>query len=134
MYNLSPKTLFVGRKVIYLPSCHSTNDYAADLLRVTAVLEGTLVVTDHQTAGRGQRGNGWEAAPGQNLTASLVLRPGFLAAADRTDFAAMTHAVVRGSAMASFCVEKFGPERLLNLTADEIAAREAQFASLVKVG
>ncbi len=59
---------------------------------------------------------------------------GFLAAAGRTDFAAMTQAVVRGSAMASFCVEKFGPERLLNLTPDEIAAREAEFAALVKVG
>ncbi len=59
---------------------------------------------------------------------------GYLAAADRTDFAAMTRAVVHGSAMASFCVEKFGPERLLNLTAVEIAAREAQFAALVQLG
>ena len=31
--------------------------------------------------------------------------------------------------MASFCVEKFGTERLLNLTQEEIEAREAQFES-----
>jgi sugar/nucleoside kinase (ribokinase family) len=59
---------------------------------------------------------------------------GYLAKADRTDFAAMTHAVVHGSAMASFCVEKFGTERLLNLTTDEINVREAQFAALVQRG
>lgn len=58
---------------------------------------------------------------------------GHLAALGRTDFAAMRQAVVHGSAMASFCVEKFGTERLLNLTAAEIAEREAQFAELVKV-
>jgi hypothetical protein len=35
--------------------------------------------------------------------------------------------------MASFCVEKFGTERLLHLTAEEVEAREAQFADLVRV-
>ena len=59
---------------------------------------------------------------------------GYLAATGRTDFAAMTHAVVHGSAMASFCVEKFGTERLLNLTEAEIKARVEQFAALVRVG
>ncbi|RZK13740.1 MAG: sugar kinase, partial [Hymenobacter sp.] len=42
-------------------------------------------------------------------------------------------AVIHGSAMASFCVEKFGTERLLNLTQEEIEAREAMFEELVKV-
>ncbi len=41
------------------------------------------MVTDRQTAGRGQRGNQWEAEPGANLTFSLVLRPLFLAAAEQ---------------------------------------------------
>jgi hypothetical protein len=45
----------------------------------------------------------------------------------------MTRAVIHGSALASFCVEKFGTERLLNLSAEEVEAREAQFAELVKV-
>jgi hypothetical protein len=45
----------------------------------------------------------------------------------------MKRAVIHGSAMASFCVEKFGTERLLNLKKEEIEAREAQFSELVKV-
>ncbi|MDE6086664.1 MAG: biotin--[acetyl-CoA-carboxylase] ligase, partial [Muribaculaceae bacterium] len=36
---------------------------------------GTVVVTDCQTAGRGQRGNSWEAEPGKNLTFSILTRP-----------------------------------------------------------
>lgn len=45
--------------------------------------EGTVVVAAHQTAGRGQRGNRWEAAPGENLTFSLLLRPAFLRSAEQ---------------------------------------------------
>lgn len=83
MYKIYPKTLFVGQKIVYLPSCQSTNDEAAQLLSQGDVPEGTLIVTDQQTQGRGQRGNQWEAQPGQNLTFSLVLNPTFLAAADQ---------------------------------------------------
>ena len=48
-----------------------------------APTEGLLRITDHQTAGRGQRGNVWEAEPGQNLTVSLLLKPTFLTAAEQ---------------------------------------------------
>jgi len=58
---------------------------------------------------------------------------GHLAATDDISFENMKRAVIHGSAMASFCVEKFGTERLLNLTPQEIEAREAQFGELVKV-
>jgi len=58
---------------------------------------------------------------------------GYLAATDDISFENMKRAVIHGSAMASFCVEKFGTERLLNLSAEEVEAREAQFAELVKV-
>ncbi|GAB3314978.1 PfkB family carbohydrate kinase [Hymenobacter humi] len=58
---------------------------------------------------------------------------GHLAATDDISFENMKRAVIHGSAMASFCVEKFGTERLLNLTAEEVEAREALFAELVRV-
>ena len=58
---------------------------------------------------------------------------GHLAATDDISFENMKRAVIHGSAMASFCVEKFGTERLLNLTAEEVEARESQFAELVRV-
>ncbi|TAE29796.1 MAG: biotin--[acetyl-CoA-carboxylase] ligase [Cytophagales bacterium] len=79
MYKIHPKTLFIGQNSYYLPSCQSTNDEAADLLARSNPPEGTLIVTDNQTAGRGQRGNSWQAEPGQNLTYSTLLRPLFLA-------------------------------------------------------
>ncbi|MGF1532350.1 MAG: PfkB family carbohydrate kinase [Bernardetiaceae bacterium] len=49
-------------------------------------------------------------------------------------FAGMAEGIIKGSAMASFCVERFGPERLYKLTPEEIAARQAQFYQLVQTG
>jgi hypothetical protein len=43
----------------------------------------------------------------------------------------MKRAVIYGSAMASFCVEKFGPERLKEVTAEEIEERVQVFIELV---
>lgn len=58
---------------IIAPSeCGSTS---AVLAAMTDAPAGTVVVTDCQTAGRGQRGNTWEAEPGKNLTFSILLRP-----------------------------------------------------------
>lgn len=71
-------TLFLGKNVINLPKCHSTNSYAAQMLAEKGVTEGTVITTEHQTNGRGQRGNNWEAAAGKNLTFSLILKPSFL--------------------------------------------------------
>lgn len=83
MYKIYPKTLFTGQIINYLPSCQSTNDEAAILIAQRDPAEGTLIVTDHQTAGRGQRGNVWLAQSGQNLTFSLILKPTFLRATDQ---------------------------------------------------
>jgi len=47
------------------------------------VFEGTVIITDNQTAGRGQRGNIWEASSGENLTFSLILKPNFLKASNQ---------------------------------------------------
>jgi BirA family transcriptional regulator, biotin operon repressor / biotin---[acetyl-CoA-carboxylase] ligase len=83
LYNITPKTLFIGRKVLFLPTCHSTNDIAASLIKEGEVLEGLIVITSDQTRGRGQRGNQWEAEAGKNLTFSLVLKPAFITANDQ---------------------------------------------------
>ncbi len=66
-----------------MPSCHSTNDIAAEIIQNKQVFEGTIVITSDQTAGRGQRGNSWEALPGQNITASFILKPDFLSATEQ---------------------------------------------------
>ncbi len=56
---------------------------------------------------------------------------GYLASSGDLSFENMKRAVIHGSAMASFCVEKFGTENLLNLTEEMIADRVLQFAKLV---
>ena len=78
MDNIFAQTLFLGKNVINLPKCHSTNTYATELLSQKGGQEGTVITTEHQIAGRGQRGNSWEAAAGKNLTFSLILKPSFL--------------------------------------------------------
>ena len=79
MYKIPANTLFMGKNLVFVPECPSTNTLALQISQQSPVKEGTLVITDHQTAGKGQRGNVWEAEPGQNLTFSLILKPGFLA-------------------------------------------------------
>ncbi|WP_347157744.1 biotin--[acetyl-CoA-carboxylase] ligase [Pontibacter chitinilyticus] len=74
-----PNTLFMGQQLYFLPVCESTNTEAQQLLSKNEATEGCLVLTAQQTKGRGQRGNTWEAAPGKNITLSVVLAPAFLA-------------------------------------------------------
>jgi BirA family biotin operon repressor/biotin-[acetyl-CoA-carboxylase] ligase len=83
LYKIPANTLFVGKNLIYVPICHSTNTLAAELGNKTPLPEGTLVITDNQQKGRGQRGNGWEAEPHKNFTLSVLLKPTFLAIANQ---------------------------------------------------
>jgi BirA family transcriptional regulator, biotin operon repressor / biotin---[acetyl-CoA-carboxylase] ligase len=62
----------VGRRVEYHERIGSTNDRARELLG--AGEDGTVVVADLQTAGRGRRGRAWESPPGVNLMLSAGLR------------------------------------------------------------
>ncbi|MCF0049688.1 PfkB family carbohydrate kinase [Dyadobacter chenwenxiniae] len=55
---------------------------------------------------------------------------GYLASTDDISFENMKRAIIYGSAMASFCVEKFGTERIVNLTQEEINARVQDFVNL----
>ena len=72
------ETLFIGRNVIFLDYTESTNSYAIDMLKNVNLAEGTIVQTEHQTMGRGQRGNAWNTEKSSNLTASLIIKPTFL--------------------------------------------------------
>jgi sugar/nucleoside kinase (ribokinase family) len=57
---------------------------------------------------------------------------GYLAQTQNISFDNMKRAVIVGSAMASFTCEKFGPERLLELTKEEITSRIEQFVALTE--
>ena len=69
---------FDGEKIIYEASCASTNSLALDLLSVQDLLEETIIITDNQFQGRGQRDNVWISEPYKNLTFSLVMYPTWL--------------------------------------------------------
>jgi BirA family biotin operon repressor/biotin-[acetyl-CoA-carboxylase] ligase len=73
----------IGRDIIVLQQTGSTNDAILQVIspREAAVYsppsitEGLIVFAEHQTAGRGQRGNRWESTAGKGLWFSILLRP-----------------------------------------------------------
>src|SRR6266581_374467 len=64
----------IGQQIIVQEQTGSTNDA---ILQVTTANsnEGLVLFAEHQTAGRGQRGNRWESAAGKGLWFSILLRP-----------------------------------------------------------
>lgn len=67
-------TVVFGKKLYVFEEIDSTNSCARTLADVGAD-EGTLVVAEHQTEGRGRLGRTWTAEPRSNLLFSLLLRP-----------------------------------------------------------
>lgn len=55
---------------------------------------------------------------------------GYVASTQDTSFENLKRAIVYGSAMASFCVEKFGTEQLIELTNEQVTARVQEFVKL----
>ena len=58
---------------------------------------------------------------------------GYLSKSEIINFGAMKRAIIYGSALASFCVEKFGTEGLIGLSQEAIEARAKQFTDMVTV-
>ena len=57
---------------------------------------------------------------------------GHLASTNSVSFESMKRAVIYGSAMASYCVEKFGLERIVSLNDEDVESRVQQFVDLVQ--
>lgn len=72
-------TRFVGKVLLQYAKLPSTNTFALEWLSKTKPCEGTVISTHDQWQGRGQIGSSWESAPGQNLAASVIWYPEFLA-------------------------------------------------------
>lgn len=65
-------------KLKHFDVLHSTNDFASDLLRSENPDEGTVILADFQTNGKGQKNAVWISDSGSNLTFSIILFPVFL--------------------------------------------------------
>jgi BirA family transcriptional regulator, biotin operon repressor / biotin---[acetyl-CoA-carboxylase] ligase len=70
----APRLGLFGRRVHWLGTAASTNDVAARLANLGAD-EGTTVVAEAQTSGRGRMGRVWFSPPGAGLYVSIVLKP-----------------------------------------------------------
>lgn len=70
-------TEFVGRNISFYTEIDSTNIKAFELGR-NAAPEGTAVIAETQTRGKGRIGRRWESPPGVNLYTSIILRPSIL--------------------------------------------------------
>ena len=88
-----------GRAVEGYVSIGSTNERAAAWARDGAA-EGSVVIAEEQTTGRGRHGRTWTAAPEQNLMFSLVLRP--VLPADRLGLITVAGAVAVANTLEDF--------------------------------
>ena len=64
-----------GKEIIHLSHIDSTNNFAATLISDQLCQNGTAILADSQSFGKGQRGNSWHSEPGKNLLVSFILKP-----------------------------------------------------------
>jgi len=65
----------LGRQeIVFFPETDSTNTRAKELA-ASGAPEGTLVIAERQTAGRGRKGRAWFSPSGQGIYLSVILRP-----------------------------------------------------------
>lgn len=70
-------TIWLGQEIVYYPEVDSTNEIARRLAQQGAA-EGTLVVAERQTKGKGRLGRAWISPVGEGLWFSFILRPKML--------------------------------------------------------
>jgi len=90
----------LARHIRFYAELGSTNDEAFDLARQGAP-EGTVVVADRQTRGRGRMQRVWVSPPGRNLYLSVVLRPEI--APERAPQLSIVAGVAAAEALGALC-------------------------------
>ena len=68
------KSSVIGKKILSYDTVRSTNEVAYDLAR-KGLEEGTVVVSDGQTHGKGRLGRHWNSPKGKGIYLSIILRP-----------------------------------------------------------
>jgi len=77
--------LFISKHIFCFEELPSTNNYALELISNDKYSDGTVIMTNSQTKGRGQQTNVWESESGKNLTISLILKPNFVPVHEQFD-------------------------------------------------
>ena len=68
----------IGHQIIQIHEVDSTNNYAAKLLSEGKLTHGTVILAEHQTSGRGQRGRNWQTSALQLQSAVVASTVSFL--------------------------------------------------------
>ena len=67
-------------RLIHIPEVDSTNNVIKKISENEELPSGSIVITNLQTAGRGQAGNSWESEAGKNITLSIIFKPAYIPA------------------------------------------------------
>jgi len=87
-------TQIIGKVLRHFQELTSTNDFALKCLSQGDAVEGTVISTDYQTAGKGQRGKQWISNRGENLILSIILHPYFVSLQEQFLLTRMTSLAV----------------------------------------
>ncbi|MEW6117707.1 MAG: biotin--[acetyl-CoA-carboxylase] ligase [Nitrospirota bacterium] len=71
---LSDSGQVIGREILFFDTIGSTNTLASEYAGKDCP-EGTVIIAEHQTGGRGRRGRVWASPPGANIYMSIIVRP-----------------------------------------------------------
>lgn len=67
------KTKFIGKNIIHFDTIDSTNDYAKKI--ANEISEGTVIISEEQTKGRGRIGRTWDSKKSEGIWMSMILKP-----------------------------------------------------------
>ena len=67
-------TKYLGKDIIYYEKIESTQDEAKKIIEKKP-MNGTIVITDEQTKGKGTKGRTWYSSKGNNITMTIILTP-----------------------------------------------------------
>ena len=67
--------MLFGKDIIYLSNLDSTNNFAAKMFSDNLCQNGSVIMSDRQSNGKGQRGSIWESENGKNLLCTFVYQP-----------------------------------------------------------
>jgi BirA family biotin operon repressor/biotin-[acetyl-CoA-carboxylase] ligase len=71
---VKPNTQIIGQNIIYFNQVASTNEFALELIKQNLAENGTVVIAEFQSKGRGQYGKSWISEPFENLMFSIILK------------------------------------------------------------
>ncbi len=72
--SLAGRSKIIGKELLFFETVHSTNAVAVDLVE-KGHQEGTVIIANGQTGGKGRLGRVWFSPPGKNLYMSVILKP-----------------------------------------------------------